>query len=146
MLSSTFQIFNATRALPPRNNLPPWAVGTKTWPQTTLLVIACVSLALSVAVFYAWWRGGHRRAERAALYYTTFSIIFFGFSIIMWAIGAGILHGSRQHGGGKDIWGWACKDGQRKQLFQEDVSYNLVCRLQVHLPPRSAFPPRIVSY
>lgn len=139
MLSSTFSIFNATRALPPRNTLPPWAVGTKTWPQTMLLVIACVSLAMSLAVFYAYWRGGHRRAERTALYYTTFSIAFFGFSIVMWGIGAGVLHGSKQHGAGKDIWGWSCKDGTRKTLFQEDVSYSLVCRLQVLSSPASYY-------
>lgn len=131
MLSTTFSIFNATRHLPPRNSLPAWAVGQKTWPQITLLCIACVSLAMSIAIFYAYWRGGHRRAEKAAVYYTVFAVGFFAFSTVMWAIGAAVLHGSKANGHGQDMWGWACNDNKRRTLFQEDVHYALVCRLQV---------------
>jgi hypothetical protein len=134
MLSATFTIFNATRALPPRNNLPAWAHGTNPWPQIVLLVIASISLVFSVGIFYAYWRGGHRRAEKAAVYYTVFSVFFFGFSIVMWAVGAGILHQSKQNGNGQDLWGWACKDNKRRTLFQDDVHYALVCRLQVNVP------------
>ncbi|KAI9818230.1 MAG: hypothetical protein M1827_000855 [Pycnora praestabilis] len=130
MLASTFSIFNATKALPPRNNLPVWATGTSKWPQITVLVISCVSLAMSVIIFYAYWKGGHKRAEKAAVYYTVFSVAFFAFSIVMWGIGAGILHGSKAHGNGQDIWGWSCKDNERKQLFQQEVHYALVCRMQ----------------
>jgi len=32
--------------------------------------------------------------------------------------------------GSQDIWGWSCKDNTRKALFQNDVSYDLICRLQ----------------
>jgi len=131
MLSTTFTIFNSTKSIPARNNLPAWARGTNPWPQITLLVIACVSLVFSVGIFYAYWKGGHNRAEKTAVYYTVFSVIFFGFSIVMWAIGAGILHQSKQNGNGQDMWGWACKDNKRRTLFQEDVHYALVCRLQV---------------
>ena len=133
MLSATFSIFNATKHLPPRNNLPVWALGQKTWPQITLLCIACVSLAMSIAIFYAYWRGGHRRAEKAAIYYTVFAVGFFTFSTVMWALGAAILHGSKANGHGQDMWGWACNDNKRRTLFQEDVHYALVCRLQVSL-------------
>lgn len=131
MLATTFAIFNATKQLPPRNNLPPWAVGQKIWPQVTLIVIATVSLLMSIAIFYAYWRGGHRRAEKVAVYYTTFAIAFFIFSNVMWLIGAGILNQSKANGQGKDMWGWACKDNKRRTLFEEDVHYALVCRLQV---------------
>ncbi|SLM38883.1 hypothetical protein LPUS_09258 [Lasallia pustulata] len=130
MLSATFSIFNATKHLPPRNNLPVWAMGQKKWPQITLLCIACVSLAMSIAIFYAYWRGGHRRAEKAAIYYTVFAVGFFTFSTVMWALGAAILHGSKANGHGQDMWGWACNDNKRRTLFQEDVHYALVCRLQ----------------
>lgn len=130
MLSTTFTIFNTTRALPARSGLPAWAHGTSTWPQITVLVIACISLAFSIFIFYAYWRGGHKRAEKTAVYYTVFAVFFFAFSIIMWAVGAGILHGSKANGNGQDMWGWACKDNRRRQLFQDDVSYALVCRLQ----------------
>lgn len=133
MLSATFSIFNATKHLPPRNNLPVWAMGQKKWPQITLLCIACVSLAMSIAIFYAYWRGGHRRAEKAAIYYTVFAVGFFTFSTVMWALGAAILHGSKANGHGQDMWGWACNDNKRRTLFQEDVHYALVCRLQVSL-------------
>lgn len=130
MLATVFSIFNATKTLPARNDLPAWAIGQSIWPQIVLLVIAAISLAFSVLIFWAYYRGGHRRAEKTAVYYTVFSVGFFVFSIIMWAIGAGILHGSKQNGQGKDLWGWSCKDNKRRQLFQDDVSYSLVCRLQ----------------
>ncbi|KAK4997031.1 hypothetical protein LTR66_003488 [Elasticomyces elasticus] len=130
MLATTFAIFNATKAIPPRNNLPPWASGTKTWPQTTLLVIACVSLLLSMIVFYAYVRGGHKRAEKVAVYYSVFAVAFFVFSIVMWGVGAGILNSSKQNGNGQDLWGWSCKNNKRASLFENVVHYNLVCRLQ----------------
>ena len=130
MLATTFQIFNATRALPPRNSLPPWANNQKTWPQITLLVIACVSLFFSLLVFYGYWKGGHKRAEKAAVYYSAFAVAFFVFSIVMWGIGAGILQSSKTHGNNKDMWGWACVDNTRRHLFQNEVSYDLICRLQ----------------
>lgn len=136
MLSTTFSIFNATKSLPPRSNLPPWAQGQKTWPQITLLCIACVSLAFCMVVFYGYWKGGHRRAEKAAVYYTTFSLAFFTFSTVMWIIGAAILNSSRTHGQGKDMWGWSCSDNKRRTLFDAEVQYALICRLQVrYLPP-----------
>jgi len=131
MLAATFTIFNATKHLPPRNNLPPWAVNQKIWPQVTLLAIAAISLIMSIVIFYAYWRGGHRRAEKVAVYYTTFAIAFFVLSIIMWLIGAGILNQSKANGQGKDIWGWSCKDNKRRTLFEQEVHYTLVCRLQV---------------
>ena len=132
MLSTTFSIFNASRAIPPRNGLPPWAQGTVKWPAITLLVISCVSLVASVIVFYGYFRGGHRRAEKVAVYYTTFAVGFFLFSIVMWGIGAGVLQQGRAHSGGSDIWGWSCKENPRKDIFQNEVNYDLVCRLQVY--------------
>lgn len=116
-----------TRHLPARNNLPPWADTSTTWPQITLCTIAAVSLFLSTAVLVSYWRGGHRRAEKVSIYVTMFSLASFIFAIIMWGIAAGILNGTRAAGNGKDIWGWACKDNQRKALFQEDINYTLVC-------------------
>ncbi|KAK6440725.1 hypothetical protein LTR95_003058 [Oleoguttula sp. CCFEE 5521] len=130
MLSSTFMIFRATRALPPRNNLPPWAVGQKIWPQVLLLSIACVSLVMCVGVFYAYWKGGHRRAEKASIYYSAFAVIGFVFSIVMWGIGAGVLQHSKNNSNNKDMWGWSCVDNTRKTLFQNEVDYELICRLQ----------------
>ena len=130
MLAATFAIFNATKSIPPRNTLPPWAVGTNPWAQIVLLVIASISLAFSIVVLGAYWRGGHRRAEKVQVYYTVFAVGFFVFSIIMWAIGAGILNGAKSSGKSKDLWGWSCKDNTRKKLFEGDVSYALVCRLQ----------------
>jgi hypothetical protein len=131
MLSATFSIFNATKTLPTRNGLPPWAQGGPIWPQVTLISIASISLLFSVLIFVAYFRHGHKRAEKVAVYYTSFAIAFFVFSIVMWAVGAAILHQSKQNNNGNDIWGWSCKDNRRKQLFDDDISYALVCRLQV---------------
>lgn len=130
MLSATFTIFNATKALPPRNNLPPWAVGQKIWPQVLLLCIACVSLFMCIVIFYSYWKGGHNRAEKAAVYYSAFAVGFFIFSIVMWGIGAGVLQGAKSNSNNKDMWGWACVDNTRKSLFENEVSYELICRLQ----------------
>lgn len=130
MLSATFHIFESTRHLPARNNFPPWAVGTKTWPQYVCLAVSCVSLALSLAVFYAYWRGGHKRAEKTGVYYTIFAIGFFIFNIIMWALAAGILQGAKNGSNNKDIWGWSCVENSRRTDFQDKINYALVCRLQ----------------
>jgi len=129
MIATTFSIFNATRHLAPRSNLPPWANNTQTWPQTVLLVVACISLALCLVVFWNYWRGGHKRAEKVAVYYTLFAVAFFIFSTVMWGIAAGVLQGAKSNSGGSDIWGWSCKDNTRKTLFQQEVNYELVCRL-----------------
>ena len=131
LISTTFSIFNATKTLGTRSGSPAWAPNQKIWPQVTLLTIACISLIFAIGVFYAYWKGGHRRAEKAAVYYTVFSVAFFTFSIIMWIIGAVILNESKRTGDGKDMWGWSCKDGKRKDVFEKDVDYALVCRLQV---------------
>ncbi|KAG0636962.1 hypothetical protein HOY80DRAFT_1010957 [Tuber brumale] len=130
LIASTFAIFNATKALPPRNNLPPWAVNTPQWPQITVLCIACVSLVISLYIMYSYWRGGHNRAEKAAVYWTVFAVGTFIFTIVIWAIAAGIMQGSRNSSEGKDLWGWACKDNNRRKLFEEEVNYRLVCRQQ----------------
>lgn len=130
MLTSTFAIFNATKAIPPRNNLPPWAENQKTWPQITLLVIACVSLFMCSVMLFNYWRGGHNRAEKTAVYYTVFSVGTFMFSLVMWAIGGAVLQTSRNNGQNKDMWGWSCVDNERKSLFDNEVNYNLICRLQ----------------
>ena len=130
MVSATLTIFNATKTLPPRSSFPPWAPQQKIWPQVTVLVIACVSLGASMIIFYAYRKGGHRRAEKAAVYYTSFSVAFFVFSIVMWGIGAGVLQGSKAGSNNQDMWGWSCVDNTRKQLFQNEVSYDLICRLQ----------------
>ena len=91
MLSTTLTIINATISIPSRSGFSAWAPGQKIWPQVTLLVIACISLFMSVVIVYAYWKGGHRRAEKAAVYYSAFAVAFFIFSIVMWGIGAGIL-------------------------------------------------------
>lgn len=130
MVSTTFMIFNATKALPNRNGLPAWAPKTNPWPQIVVLSIAAVSLFFSVVVMAAYCRGGHRRAEKVAVYYTMFAMGYFVFSILMWLVGAAVLQGNKQNSNGQDIWGWSCKDNKRRQLFQDDVHYALVCRLQ----------------
>ena len=74
MLSATFSIFNATKSLAHQNDKPPWAENTKTWPQKLVLAMACVTLVACIVVFLAYCRGGHRRAEKVATYYTMFAL------------------------------------------------------------------------
>lgn len=141
MLATAFSIFNATKQLPARNGLPPWAENQKIWPQVLLLCIACVSLFFSIFVLVAYSRGGHHRAEKVAAYYTVFAVGFFIFSIIMWVVGAAVFNQSKAQGGNKDMWGWSCVDNKRKHLFEDDISYDLLCRLQVsktHCSPQNS--------
>jgi len=130
MLTTTFQIFNASQGIPAKNNLPPWAIGTSTWPQYVVLVTSCVSLAFCLIVFYLYWRGGHNRASKTQVYYTIFAVGFFIFSIVMWAFAAGILQSTRNNSGNQDMWGWSCVNNKRSQLFSDEVNYALVCKLQ----------------
>lgn len=133
MLAAVFAIFNATKNLAPRNGLNPWAKNTNTWPQILLLVIACISLFMSIVVLIAYSRGGHRRAEKVAAYYTVFAVGFFIVSIVIWAVGAALFNQSKATGEGKDMWGWSCLDNKRRHLFEDDVAYALSCRLQVSI-------------
>ncbi|KAJ5242467.1 uncharacterized protein N7469_000794 [Penicillium citrinum] len=130
LLAVTLTVFRATRTLPTRNGLPAWAEGTNPWAQYMLLAMACVSLFACLLVFYAYWKGGHHRAEKAAIYYTVFSIFFFLFSLIMWVVGAAIYQHSKSTGNSKDMWGWSCAQNTREEIYHDVIDYALLCRLQ----------------
>lgn len=130
MISASFAIFNATRALPAMNGMPPWASNTNSWPQKVVLACSCVSLLICITIFGLYCRGGHQRAEKVGVYYTMFAVGWFIFSMVMWAVAAGVLQHSRSNSGNQDVWGWACVQNHRAELFGEKVDYQLVCRLQ----------------
>lgn len=130
LVATTFTIFNTTKAIPARNSLPPWAIGTNPWPQILLLVLACVSLVTCLVVFWGYYKGGHNRAENVGVYYTLFSVGFFMFTVIMWIVGASLLQSSKGSNGGSDLWSWSCKSNTRSEIFGQDINYSLVCRLQ----------------
>ncbi|EGS18826.1 uncharacterized protein CTHT_0054360 [Thermochaetoides thermophila DSM 1495] len=132
MLAASFSIFNATKALPSLSNLPTWAENTKVWPQIVVLVCACISLCICITIFIMYCRGGHRRAEKVGVYYTLFAVGWFIFSMVMWAVAAGVLQFSRNNSNNKDLWGWACVENRRSTIQgqAQNVDYDLVCRLQ----------------
>ncbi|PSE33093.1 hypothetical protein C7G84_19330, partial [Acinetobacter baumannii] len=130
LLSSSFAIFNATKALPAQNGLPAWASNTNSWPQKVVLAASCVSLAICVLVFVGYCRGGHHRAEKVGVYYTLFAVGWFIFSMVMWVVAAGVLQYSKSNSNNQDMWGWDCVQNHRSELFQDKVDYALVCRLQ----------------
>ncbi|KAJ5975287.1 hypothetical protein N7481_008994 [Penicillium waksmanii] len=130
LLAVTLTVFRATKAIPTRNSLPAWAEGTNPWAQYMLLGMACVSLFACLIVFWAYWKGGHKRAEKTAIYYTVFSIFFFLFSLIMWVVGAAVYQHSKSSGNGKDMWGWSCAQNTREEIYSNSVDYALLCRLQ----------------
>lgn len=129
-MSSSFAIFNATRALPAQSKLPPWAPGTDTWPQKLVLSMACVSLFACVLVFVAYCRGGHKRAEKVNTYYTMFAIGWFIVSMLMWVVTAAVFQHAKNTSNNKDLWGWTCVQNHREELFHNKVDYALICRLQ----------------
>lgn len=134
MLSSSFAIFNSTKSLPAQNNLPAWAEGTKVWPQILVLAASCLSLFICILVFVGYCRGGHKRAEKVGVYYTLFAVGWFIVSMVMWVLAIGVLQHTKDNSNNKDMWGWACVQNTRHQLFQKQVDYSLVCRLQVRPP------------
>ncbi|KAF9883190.1 hypothetical protein FE257_003877 [Aspergillus nanangensis] len=130
ILATTLTIFHVSRTLPPRGGFPAWANGTNPWPQYLMLGVACVSLLACLVVFWGYWKGGHKRAEKVAVYYSVFSVCFFTFSLIMWVVAAAIYQNSKSTGNGQDMWGWSCKNNLRSQYFGSDIDYALLCRLQ----------------
>lgn len=131
LLATTLTIFHTTKSLPTRNSKPAWAPGTNPWPQYLLLALSCVSLFACLLVFWGYWKGGHKRAEKVAVYYSIFSVCFFVFSLIMWVVAAALYQNSKSSGNDKDLWGWSCVHNDREQFFHDAVDYALVCRLQV---------------
>lgn len=131
ILAVTLTIFNATKDLPTRSSIPAWEPGTNPWAQYMLLSMACVSLIACLFVFWAYFKSGHRRAEKAAAYFTAFSIGFFLFSLLMWVVGAALYQHSKDTGGGKDLWAWSCKHNSREMIYSDVIDYALLCRLQV---------------
>ncbi|KAJ5799976.1 uncharacterized protein N7518_002044 [Penicillium psychrosexuale] len=130
LLAVTLTVFNATKHLPTRNSLPAWAEGTNPWAQYLLLGMSCVSLVACLIVFWAYRKGGHGRAEKAAVYYTSFSIAFFAVNLIMWVVGAAVYQHSKSTGNTKDMWGWSCAQNTREEIYHNSVDYALLCRLQ----------------
>ncbi|KAL2259169.1 hypothetical protein VTK26DRAFT_7245 [Humicola hyalothermophila] len=130
MLAASLSIFNMTKALPALSNLPTWAANTPLWPQIVVLVCSCISLLICIAVFIAYCRGGHRRAEKVSVYYTLFAVGWFIFSMVMWAVAAGVLQYSKNNMNNQDMWAWACVDNRRALVQGQNVDYALVCRLQ----------------
>lgn len=55
----------------------------------------------------------------------------FTVTLVIWVVVAAVFQNSKSNGGGKDLWGWACKDNERATVFQDEVNYDLICRLQV---------------
>lgn len=131
MLAVTLRTFMLTRNLPERNTATAWAPGTNPWAQWLLLGLACFSLLACMVVFWGYFKGGHKRAEKLAIYYSTISVIYFTFSFIMWIVGAAIYEHSKSSGDTKDLWGWACAQNTREQIYSNAIDYALLCRLQV---------------
>lgn len=130
ILGTTLSIFNATKNIPARNNLPAWAEGTNPWAQWLLLAVSCVSLICCLMVFYAYFKGGHKKAQKYAFYYSILSVCFFGFNLIMWVVAAAVYQNSKSNGNNKDLWGWSCSQNVREELFHSTINYALMCRLQ----------------
>lgn len=131
MLTSTFSIFNATKQLTAKNGLPAWSPNTNIVPQILTLTFSCLSLFTCILVFIGYCRGGHKRAEKVGVYYTLFACGWFMCSMAIWVATIILLQHAKNSSDNKDLWGWSCNNNLRKQLFNDEVDYELVCRLQV---------------
>ncbi|KAJ5752446.1 hypothetical protein N7520_009363 [Penicillium odoratum] len=130
MLAMTLRTFMATRDLPERNSSFAWNPDTNPWAQWLLLGLACFSLLACMVVFWGYYKGGHKRAEKLVVYYSTISVIYFTFSFVMWIVTAAIYEHSKASGDKKDLWGWACAQNTREQIYSDAIDYALLCRLQ----------------
>ncbi|KAI0400546.1 hypothetical protein F4802DRAFT_481442 [Xylaria palmicola] len=130
LLAVSFNIFRTTNHLAAQSGLPPWAENTKLWPQVVVLSVSGVNLILCILIFIGYLRGGHHRAEKVGVYYTLFAVGWFIASSVLWAAAAGILQFTRNNSNNKDMWGWACVENKRAEVFSQKVDYALVCRLQ----------------
>ncbi|KAI0456592.1 hypothetical protein F5B21DRAFT_513202 [Xylaria acuta] len=130
LLAVSFNVFRTTNNLAAQNGLPAWAENTKLWPQVLVLSVSGVNLLLCILIFFGYLRGGHHRAEKVGVYYTLFAVGWFIASSVLWAAAAGILQFTRDNSNNKDMWGWACVDNKRSEVFSQKVDYALVCRLQ----------------
>ena len=50
--------------------------------------------------------------------------------MVLWAVTAALFQHSRNSSDNKDMWGWSCVNNKRETVFEDKVSYQLVCRLQ----------------
>lgn len=130
ILALTLFVFHSTKSLPSRGGFPAWANGTNPWTQYLLLSVACVSLFACLIVFWGYWKGGHKRAEKLTVYYQTIAVCFFMFSLVMWIVAAALYQNEKANGNSQDLWGWSCKKNTRETLFHNDIDYALLCRLQ----------------
>lgn len=130
MLATTMHIFNATKSLTARGTAKPWSPKANPWPQILLLVISSLSLLMCLVVLINYFRGRQLRAEKVAFYYTCFSAAFFFFCLVLWVVAAACLQHAHTHSNNMDIWGWACTDNTRSQLYGAAIDYSLVCRMQ----------------
>ncbi|KAE8311339.1 hypothetical protein BDV41DRAFT_343515 [Aspergillus transmontanensis] len=130
ILALTLFVFHSTKSLPSRGGFPAWANGTNPWTQYLLLSVACVSLFACLIVFWGYWKGGHKRAEKLTVYYQTIAVCFFMFSLVMWIVAAALYQNEKANGSSQDLWGWSCKKNTRETLFHNDIDYALLCRLQ----------------
>ena len=131
LLSTTLTIFHTTKSLPTRNGKPAWAPGTNPWPQYLILGLAGASLFTCLIVFWGYWKGGHRRAQKVSKYYSIVAVSTFVFSFILWVVATALYQNAISSGNGQDLWGWSCAKNTREAFFSDVVNYSLVCRLQV---------------
>ncbi|KAI1435315.1 hypothetical protein GGR50DRAFT_694325 [Xylaria sp. CBS 124048] len=130
LLGVSFTIFRTTHDLAAQSNLPPWAPGTKLWPQILVLSVSGINLLFSILIFIGYLKGGHNRAEKVGVYYNLFAVGWFICSSVLWAAAAGILQFTRNNSGNQDFWGWSCVDNKRAEVFSQKIDYALVCQLQ----------------
>ncbi|KAI5307923.1 hypothetical protein KEM55_007045 [Ascosphaera atra] len=64
------------------------------------------------------------------VYWTFIGLAFFIFSIVMWIVAVALFQKAKKDGNNLDLWGWACVDNTRRDLFEDTINYALVCRLQ----------------
>ncbi|KAJ6145290.1 hypothetical protein N7470_009185 [Penicillium chermesinum] len=130
MLAVTLRVFQSTVDLPPRNSATAWAPGTTPWTQWLLLGLSCFSLLACLIIFWGYYKGGHKRAEKVAIYYSVISVVYFTFSFVIWIVGAAVYYHSKATGNSKDMWGWTCAQNTREQVYSNVIDYALLCRLQ----------------
>jgi hypothetical protein len=101
-------------------------------PQAILLAVSSISLALSLSIVWAYFQGGHTRAERCAGWRSVTGCGLIVLNVVGWALGGGFFLFSDKHMKQGSLWSATCYPSKNEKEIN-GVDMGILCRLQVRL-------------
>lgn len=106
----------------------PWAIQTKVWPTTVLLVTSVLSFLVSALVMVAYTQGV-RAANAAHEYGSYLSFAIFSTHLGLWIAVAAAYRAGKD---GNDLWGWTCdvRALRIQPAFERVINFRRYCDIQ----------------